>query len=209
VAGDDFDPVEATGDFTIGVGENVDLPILQLPPDESDGGEPAAESAGGVSPPPPAGEPERIGVPDWAIEAATHAIFAYVANSRGEHWVITDEEASAIAIPLAAELTDLMQSIGIGVPGDGLGFLTARRLEIAGALAAAIVPRYMRDMEIRKLAGAVAGPAPDGPEVLHGDVPSGHREPGEVATNGYDPDAPGSMADALAAKQANTNGVSE
>ena len=202
---DEHDAPEAeSADWTIGVGEDVELPELTIPDDQQPAvsGSPEGEST------PPEGEssqpdePEAIGVPDWAVEAALHAVFAYAAKTRGDHWILTEDEAHAIAVPMAAELTEIMAGMGIGFPGDGIGFLTARRLELAAAIATAIVPRYMRDREIARLATYVA--PDDGAEMLH---PSERgTPPADGAVNGYDPETPVSMAEALAAKQ---NGASE
>lgn len=205
-------PDGEAADFTIGVGEDVELPHLTIPadlgqspdPDEPASGEPAAAQPEADSP--DQAEPEQIGVPDWAVEAATVAVFEYLASKRGEHWKLTDAEAQAIAIPLAAELTELLSSIGMGVSADAIPFLTARRLEIISAIAEAMVPRYMQDREYASLATAVAAPAAEVLDPMDGSPAGGAGAP----VNGYDPDAPASMADALAAKQEqNKNGATE
>ena len=152
-------------ELAVDVGEPVELPPLDGSPDAppvDDG-----PDAGGAS-----GEPEGDAdaapfPPEWAVEIAVKAVFNYAASKRGEHWELTPEEAHEIAEPLAIELALLAERWGVSsVPG--MGFLDENKMRLITALANAIVPRYVRDVQLARERDAAPVAKPEGePEANH------------------------------------------
>lgn len=82
-------------------------------------------------------------IPVEVVQAVVSAGFDALANRRGTHWHVTDEEAHNIAVPLTGELDELAQYAPfLGGAADALG---SRRMRLLAAVALTVTPRLVAD----------------------------------------------------------------